>query len=196
MSGGEAGEDVRRLLVPALRRAEGNVRIIFSLCSVCRVRCDWFPRRSSSVQGRGDQAFSHLAICRRGTRGRHPILADTRQQGGMRFAMKASGMPPFARRILALIAVLAVGGAAVSSVSLYHHYGTSKTSYCEVGENFNCDIVNRSTYSAISGIPVALIGIVGYLALLALATFYRSQAETPARLALASLAGLGFALYL
>ena len=110
--------------------------------------------------------------------------------------MMVSGMTPFARRILALIAVLAMGGVAVSSVSLYHHYGTSKTSYCELGENFNCDIVNRSSYSAISSIPVALIGIVGYLALLTLATFYRSQAETPARLALASLAGLGFALYL
>ncbi len=56
--------------------------------------------------------------------------------------------------------------------------------------------MNRSTYSAILGVPVALIGIVGYLALMVLATFYRDRAETPARLALASLAGLGFALYL
>ena len=41
-----------------------------------------------------------------------------------------------------------------------------------------------------------MIGIAGYLGLLVLSTFYRNQAETPARLALASLAGLGFALYL
>lgn len=110
--------------------------------------------------------------------------------------MISPGMTSLARRILLLISVLALGGVAVSSVSLYHHYGTSQTSYCDFGESFNCDIVNRSTYSTISGIPVALIGIVGYLGLLLLATFYRNKAETPTRLALASLAGLSFALYL
>ena len=103
---------------------------------------------------------------------------------------------PLARRILLLIVGLATGGIFVSSVSLYHHYGTSATSYCDIGENFNCDIVNRSTYSTIAGMPVALIGITGYVALLALATFYRGKAELPAMLAIASLAGLGFALYL
>jgi uncharacterized membrane protein len=109
---------------------------------------------------------------------------------------KMSGTTPLTQRILLLIAVLAVGGALVSSVSLHHHYGTSQTSYCDFGESFNCDIVNRSTYSAILGVPVALIGIIGYLGLLALATFYRGQARTPALLVIASLAGLGFALYL
>ncbi len=110
--------------------------------------------------------------------------------------MVLPGMTRFARLIFLLIAILAAGGALVSSVSLYHHYGTSATSYCDIGESFNCDIVNRSTYSAISGVPVALIGIIGYLALLVLATFHRSKAETPAMLAIAALAGLGFALYL
>jgi vitamin-K-epoxide reductase (warfarin-sensitive) len=101
-----------------------------------------------------------------------------------------------ARRVLALIAVLAVAGIAVSSLSLYHHYGTSKTSFCDIGENFNCDIVNRSTYSTLLGIPVALIGILGYLALLGLATLYRDKTETPILLLVASVGGLGFALYL
>ncbi len=63
-------------------------------------------------------------------------------------------------------------------------------------ENFNCDIVNRSTYSTIFGVPVALIGITGYLTVLTLATFYRNQPEAVAMLAIGSLAGLGFALYL
>ena len=107
-----------------------------------------------------------------------------------------SAMTSRASRLLLLIAVLALAGAVVSSVSLHHHYGTSKTSYCDLGESFNCDIVNRSTYSAIFGVPVALIGIAGYLALLTLATFYRSHAETPAILLIASAAGMGFALYL
>ena len=110
--------------------------------------------------------------------------------------MTPSGMTLLARRLFFIIAILALGGAIVSSVSLYHHYGASKTSYCDFGESFNCDIVNRSTYSAIAGVPVALIGIIGYIGLLVLATLYRSKAETRSMLAIASLAGLGFALYL
>lgn len=110
--------------------------------------------------------------------------------------MTSPAAPRFARRIFLWIALLAVGGALVSSVSLYHHYGTSATSYCDLGENFNCDIVNRSRFSEIAGVPVAVIGIIGYLAVLTLATLYRNQAGTPAVLAMGSLAGLGFALYL
>ncbi len=102
----------------------------------------------------------------------------------------------FARRILFVIASLALVGTLVSSVSLYHHYGTSATSYCDIGENFNCDIVNRSTYSTVAGVPVALMGVAGYLAVLALTTVFRNRDEAPAMLAIGSLAGLGFALYL
>jgi vitamin-K-epoxide reductase (warfarin-sensitive) len=105
-------------------------------------------------------------------------------------------MSPTARRLSLAIAVLALVGVAVSSVSLDHHYRESKTSYCDFGQSFNCDIVNRSEYSTVAGLPVALIGILGYAALLAFATFYREKAETPAILVVASVGGLGFALYL
>ena len=107
-----------------------------------------------------------------------------------------SATPRLVQRIPIVIAVLAAGGVLVSSVSLHHHYGTSATSYCDIGENFNCDIVNRSTYSTVAGIPVALIGMAGYLAVLALATVFRNRDESPTMLALGSLAGLGFTLYL
>jgi uncharacterized membrane protein len=46
------------------------------------------------------------------------------------------------------------------------------------------------------GVPVALIGIVGYVLVAALATVYRKQAQTPVLLLIASVGGLGFALYL
>ena len=105
-------------------------------------------------------------------------------------------MTPRARPILLAISLLALGGALISSVSLYHHYGASQSSFCDFAESFNCDIVNRSIYSMVFRIPVALIGIIGYLGLLGLATVYRAKAQTPALLLIASLAGLGFALYL
>jgi uncharacterized membrane protein len=56
--------------------------------------------------------------------------------------------------------------------------------------------VNRSEYSTFAGVPVALIGILGYVVLLAFATFYREKAETPGILLAGSGVGLGFALYL
>ena len=101
-----------------------------------------------------------------------------------------------ARRMFLVIAFLALAGIAVSSVSLYHHYGTSKTNYCDIGENFNCDIVNRSTYSTVLGVPDALIGILGYSALLLFATLYRTKPGTAFTLLMASVCGLAFALYL
>ena len=99
-------------------------------------------------------------------------------------------------RLLLAIAVLSVLGIAVSGVSLDHHFRTTKTGYCDFGQSFNCDLVNRSEYSTVAGVPVALIGILGYATLLAFATLYRSKAETPAILTIGSVVGLGFALRL
>ena len=103
---------------------------------------------------------------------------------------------PAARRLYLVMAILAVLGIALSAVSLDLHYRKSKTSFCDFGESFNCDLVNRSEYSTVAGVPVALIGVLGYMALLAFATFYRDKAETPGILLVGSLGGLGFALYL
>ena len=100
------------------------------------------------------------------------------------------------RRLFRVLAILAVAGIVVSSVSLQHHFAKSKTAYCDFGNTFNCDIVNRSEYSAVLGIPVALIGLLGYGVVLALATRYRDRQETPLHLFAGAAAGLGFALYL
>ena len=105
-------------------------------------------------------------------------------------------MTVLAKRLMNLIAILAVCGIVVSSESLQHHYATSKTAFCDIGETFNCDIVNRSEYSSIFGVPVALVGMLGYAALAGLATVYRARPETPAMLFGGAAVGLGFALYL
>jgi vitamin-K-epoxide reductase (warfarin-sensitive) len=98
--------------------------------------------------------------------------------------------------VLLPIALLSVAGIAVSSISLYHHYGSSKTSFCDFGNSFNCDMVNRSIYSSLAGVPVALLGVLGYATLLFLSSAYKGKAETPAMLLITALIGLCFALYL
>jgi len=110
--------------------------------------------------------------------------------------MTSADMPKAMRMVFSLIAVLALAGVVVSSLSLYHHYGTSETSYCDFGANFNCDIVNRSIYSTVFGIPDAMIGIAGYAGLFIVAVFYRFRRESASILMAASVAGLSFALYL
>jgi uncharacterized membrane protein len=92
------------------------------------------------------------------------------------------------------ILVLCIVGALLSGVSLRNHYGTSTTDYCDLNETFNCDLVNRSSYSRVGGIPVALIGLAGYVFLFAISMIH-GGAFASLRL-LASFVGLGFALYL
>ena len=89
-----------------------------------------------------------------------------------------------------ILAVLALAGAVVSGLALQVHY-TVGSAPCSINEKWDCGIVNHSSYSLVGGIPVALIGIIGYLALLWLAV-----ARQRVVLLLASLAGLGYALYL
>jgi len=97
-------------------------------------------------------------------------------------------------RLLLAISLLAVVGMALSAVSLKNHYSGEKTEYCDLGETFNCDVVNRSIYSHIGPVPVAAIGLVGYAALFVLSRM-KSRAAALLML-LGALAGLAFALRL
>ena len=67
-----------------------------------------------------------------------------------------------------VLAVLAVIGIAVSTLALREHYRTD-TSPCSINEKWDCGIVNHSPYAVLWGVPVATIGIAGYLLLGALA---------------------------
>jgi uncharacterized membrane protein len=89
-----------------------------------------------------------------------------------------------------LIAILALAGVVVSALALHVHYSTN-TQPCSINEKWDCGIVNHSPFAEIAGIPVAAIGILGYLALAGLA-LWRQRALV----FLAALVGLGFALRL
>ena len=106
-------------------------------------------------------------------------------------------MQPAVTRILfILVAVLSLAGVIVSAVSLQRHYAKSATAYCDFSQKFSCDIVNRSEYSTLLGIPVAVIGVAGYAMLFVLSIFFRTREQIRDWLLGAALAGLGFALYL
>lgn len=100
------------------------------------------------------------------------------------------------RILFGLVSVLSVAGIIVSVISLERHYAKSATEFCDFNQQFNCDVVNRSEYSSIMGIPVAGIGVAGYALLFLFSTFHRARPETPNRLLGAAIGGLVFALYL
>ncbi len=63
-----------------------------------------------------------------------------------------------------VLIVLAIAGIVVSSLALREHYRTD-ASPCSINERWDCGIVNHSPYAMLFGIPVAVIGIAGYLLL-------------------------------
>jgi len=89
-----------------------------------------------------------------------------------------------------LIAILALAGIVVSGLALKVHYDNG-TEPCSINERWDCGIVNHSRFAEIEHIPVAAVGIAGYLALGILALVRRRFL-----LFVATLPALGFALYL
>lgn len=89
-----------------------------------------------------------------------------------------------------LIVLLALAGMVVSSLALKVHYETG-TAPCRLNDKWDCGVVNHSPYAEILGVPVAAVGIAGYL-LIGVLGFLRRRGW----LLLAVAIGLGFALYL
>ncbi|MFZ0952794.1 MAG: vitamin K epoxide reductase family protein [Candidatus Sulfotelmatobacter sp.] len=92
-----------------------------------------------------------------------------------------------------IFVLLASLGIVVSALALREHYRTEGDSPCSINERWDCGIVNHSPYAVIqgTGIPVAILGIAGYLMIgaLALRRTYRP-------LLAAAVVGLAFSLYL
>jgi vitamin-K-epoxide reductase (warfarin-sensitive) len=90
-----------------------------------------------------------------------------------------------------VLVLLATLGIVASSLALREHYRTEGDSPCSINERWDCGIVNHSPYAMLAGIPVAVLGIVGYLLIGALA--WRRAFRL---LLAAALIGLAFSLYL
>ena len=89
-----------------------------------------------------------------------------------------------------LIALLALAGVVVATLALRIHYSTD-TQPCSINEKWDCGIVNHSPFAEVAHVPVAAIGIVGYLVIAGL-----SLARRRTLVAAAAVLGLGFSLYL
>ena len=89
-----------------------------------------------------------------------------------------------------IIAILALAGMIAAILALREHYRTD-ASPCSINEKWDCGTVNKSRFAMIKGVPVADIGIAGYLLLAGLAIGKRWRL-----LAAAAVLGWAFSLYL
>jgi vitamin-K-epoxide reductase (warfarin-sensitive) len=89
-----------------------------------------------------------------------------------------------------IFALLAVFGIVVSSLALREHYRT-EDSPCHINDVWDCGEVNHSPYASLFGIPVAVIGITGYVGLGILGGMRAWR-----MVLVAAVAGLAFSLYL
>ncbi len=90
-----------------------------------------------------------------------------------------------------VLVMLTVLGMVVSALALREHYRTEGDSPCSINERWDCGIVNHSPYSMLAGIPVGLLGVLGYVSMAAMAwrRAYRWLLG-------AAVGALGFSLYL
>jgi uncharacterized membrane protein len=89
-----------------------------------------------------------------------------------------------------IIAILALAGMVAAILALREHYRT-EASPCSINEKWDCGTVNKSRFAVIGGVPVADIGIAGYLLLAGLAIGKRWRL-----LAAAAVPAFTFSLYL
>src|SRR5580692_8894916 len=90
-----------------------------------------------------------------------------------------------------VLILLAALGIVVSALALREHYRTEGDSPCSINERWDCGIVNHSPYATLAGVPVAALGIAGYLLMAALA-----WRRTYSLVLAVALAGLSYSLYL
>lgn len=71
--------------------------------------------------------------------------------------------------VLLLVAVLAVFGIADAALLTLEYYEIVGSNVCDFSALFSCTAVRTSPYSAVAGIPLAVVGLGGFVLLFALA---------------------------
>jgi uncharacterized membrane protein len=90
-----------------------------------------------------------------------------------------------------LLLLLAIMGVIVSSLALREHYREYGDSPCSINEHWDCGVVNHSPYAMLGPIPVATVGIIGYILMGILASIRSYRL-----LLVPTFAGVAFSLYL
>jgi uncharacterized membrane protein len=103
---------------------------------------------------------------------------------------------------LLMLAILSVAGTILAGYLTYTHYYPPEHDFCDINNFLSCSGVRESPYAGILGVPVAVIGLAGFVAILVLTLlrFFKYDwpmtEQFPLLILLLSAAGTGFGVYL
>lgn len=103
------------------------------------------------------------------------------------------------KKLTTWMIAFAIVGTALSAYAFLHNRGFASGALCNINDTLNCDIVNKGPFSDFFGVPVALIGLIGYGLLLAgslLKRFHPHDRSLTIFLLALACGGFGFSLYL
>ena len=111
---------------------------------------------------------------------------------------ETTGTPVNRRRdwlFLAILAVAVIGTAEAIYLTFVHYYGLKALACFSSGSGpSSCDQVQSSVYSKLAGVPVAVLGLIGYITIL---VSLRIKGDIGRGLGfMVSLIGFGFSMYL
>lgn len=98
--------------------------------------------------------------------------------------------------------VLALVGTALAAYLTFDHYGVASGEWCSINDVVDCERVQASAYSVLLGVPVAVIGLAGFVTLFGIAyaaMFHPGpwlEAHARQTTFLLALGGMAFAAYL
>ncbi len=82
-------------------------------------------------------------------------------------------------KLAAVLAILAAIAMIDAAYLLFLHYSPSSSAFCDISPSLSCGIVNKSVYSEIGGIPLALLGLLTFLVIFVLSiSIAKSRAHT------------------
>jgi uncharacterized membrane protein len=79
--------------------------------------------------------------------------------------MPGSKKKPQTKVIIRVILVLGAIGMLVSLYLVKDHYNTQK-SICDLGNHFSCSVINKSIYSMLFNVPVAVFGVLWFVVMI------------------------------
>jgi uncharacterized membrane protein len=95
----------------------------------------------------------------------------------------------------AFLIFLAVSGILIMYYLTTLHFKVEDNAFCNLGEGLSCDIVNKSLYSEVLGIPMSVLGL-GYFIFLLLVLVFKYKEKVLNKTLLLSIAFFGPSLYL
>ena len=98
------------------------------------------------------------------------------------------------RRIV--LAVLALAGGVIMAYLVSLHFSVAAGgAFCDLGEVFACDIVNKSIYAKVLGIPISILGMLYFIGVFGV-VLWRCNRSILKKIFLVSIVALGPSLYL